>query len=287
MEYLIPGSVQDAIGLLGSDAWGTKAVAGGTAVVLMMRQGLIAPDRLVALNRLPGLRGVTVESDVVRIGALTSLTEVARSPAVQKHAASVAVAAGLVANPRIRNAATLGGNLAEADYASDPPSALIAWDARCRVQGPNGERSIAVADLITGFYTTALAHDELITAIEIPRVVTGDVRSSYLKYRSRSSEDRPCVGVAARVVWAGDVVAAAEVVVGAVTATPHRLPDVTAALVGSPLSAAAVQATASAYAESVDPIEDFRGSAWYRRRVVDVHVRRALEAVGAPLAVAS
>ena len=285
MEYLVPASVQDAIDLLRDDPWGSKAVAGGTAVVLMMRQGLISPDRLVALDRLPGLREITVEPDVLRIGALTTLTAVARSADVQRHAASVAAAASVVANPRIRNAATLGGNLAEADYASDPPSALVAWGARCRVQGPAGERTITVADLITGFYTTALEHDELITSIEIPRV-QGDVRSVYLKYRSRSSEDRPCVGVAARVVVEDDVVTAAEVAVGAVSATPHHLPEVTAALVGAPLSDSAIRSVAAAYADSVDPIEDFRGSAWYRRRVVDVYVRRALEHVSRPQGVA-
>ena len=285
MEYLVPASVQDAIDLLRDDPWGSKAIAGGTAVVLMMRQGLISPDRLVAIDRLPDLRGVTVEPDLLRIGALTSLTEVARSADVQRHAASVAVAASVVANPRIRNAATLGGNLAEADYASDPPSALVAWGARCRVQGPNGERTIAVSDLITGFYTTALDHDELITSIEIP-LPAGDVRSVYLKYRSRSSEDRPCVGVGARVVLDGDVVTAAEVAVGAVSATPHHLPEVTAALVGSPLSEATIRSVAAAYADSVDPIEDFRGSAWYRRRVVEVYVRRALESLAQPTVVA-
>ena len=286
MEYVTPGSVADAIAALGSDPWGTKAIAGGTAVVLMMRQGLIAPERLVALDRLPGLRGVRRTDQGLQIGALTSLTQVARSPEVRQHAPSVAAAAAVVANPRIRNAATIGGNLAEADYASDPPSALIAWGARCRVQGPAGERTIPVAELITGFYTTALEHDELITSVEIP-VRDGDVRSVYLKYRSRSSEDRPCVGVAARVATADGVVTEAEVVVGAVAATPHRLPAVAATLVGRPLAADGIATVAAEYAASVDPIEDFRGSAWYRRRVVDVYVRRALEALAEPAAVAS
>lgn len=286
MQYLRPDSIAAAIEALRADEWGTKAIAGGTAVVLMMRQGLIAPECLVALDGLPGLRGVTLDGQTLRIGALTTLTQVARSSEVQQHASSVAAAASVVANPRIRNAATLGGNLAEADYASDPPSALIAWGARCRVQGAGGERTIDVADLITGFYTTALDHDELITSVEIP-VPAGDVRSVYLKYRSRSSEDRPCVGVAARVTVADGVVTQAEVVVGAVAATPHRLPEVTATLVGQPLSDGAVDTVAAEYAASVDPIEDFRGSAWYRRRVVDVYVRRALQSLDETTAVTS
>lgn len=286
MEYVTPGSLAEALEVLGGDPWGTKAIAGGTAVVLMMRQGLIAPERLVALDRLPGLRGVTRTETGLQIGALTTLTQVARSADVQQEAPSVAAAAAVVANPRIRNAATLGGNLAEADYASDPPSALISWGAQCRVQGPAGERTIPVADLITGFYTTALEHDELITSVEVP-VGAGDVRSVYLKYRSRSSEDRPCVGVAARIAMDGAVVTEAEVVVGAVAATPHRMPEVTASLVGRPLSAAAIASVAADYAASVDPIEDFRGSAWYRRRVVDVYVRRALESLSEGTAVAS
>jgi aerobic carbon-monoxide dehydrogenase medium subunit len=276
VEYVEPTSLADAVALLHVDPEGAKAVAGGTAIVLMMRQGLFSPERLVSLSRLPGLRDINVVDGHLRIGALVSLTQVARSPLVRRHAPSVAVAASVVANPRIRNAATIGGNLAEADYASDPPAALISWGARCQVTGSNGARVLPAADLITGFYTTALAHDELITAVEIP-LVTGDVRSTYGKYRSRSSEDRPCAGVAARVVLSGVVVTEADVVVGAVAAVPHRLPHVTEALVGSPLSAAAAARTASQYAESLEPIEDSRGSAWYRRRVVGVLVRRALE----------
>jgi aerobic carbon-monoxide dehydrogenase medium subunit len=284
VEYLEPGSLADAVTLLADDSSGTKAIAGGTALVLLMRLGLIAPERLVAIGRLPGMSGVTLDDGSLRIGALTSLTEVNRSELVRRHAPSVAMAAGVVANPRIRNAATLGGNLAEADYASDPPSALISWGARCVVSGPGGERVVPAPELITGFYSTSLEPAELLTAIEIP-VVDGDVRSVYVKYRTRSSEDRPCVGVAARVVMDGGEVRDADVVVGAVAATPHRLPEVAARLVGGPLSGPAVSAVAAAYAESVDPIEDFRGSAWYRRRVVDVLVRRALELVattGAP-----
>lgn len=288
MEYVEPVVVGEAARMLAADPDGSLAIAGGTAVVLMLRQGLIAPERLVSLRRVAGLRGIHVADGVLRIGALTSLTEVGRSPLVRKHAPSVAGAASVVANPRIRNAATLGGNLAEADYASDPPAALISWRARCAVQGPGGPRSIEAGELVTGHYTTVLAPGEVITAVEIP-LATGAARSAYLKFRSRSSEDRPCVGVAARVVLDGDeaTVAAADVVVGAVSAVPHRSAAACRELEGAPLDQLGIDRVAEAYAEAVDPIEDSRGSAWYRRRVIRVLVRRALGQLAAGTAVAA
>jgi carbon-monoxide dehydrogenase medium subunit len=275
-----PTSTAEVCELLGADPWATKIVSGGTALVLMMRQGLLAPETLVALWRVPGLSGIEETGRSLRIGAVTTLAEVAASPAVRAAAPSLAYACSVVGNPRVRNVATIGGNLAEADYASDPPATLASLGARCHVTGPGGERVVPVADLITGFYETVLAHDELITHVEVP-LATRPRGAVYLKYRSRSSEDRACVGVAARLDVVDGVIADVDVVVAAVASTLQRFPDVLAATVGRRPDAALAREVAARYAEAVDAMDDARGSAWYRRRMIDVFVRRAIEQAAA------
>lgn len=273
-----PAHVADACALLMADPWGSKAISGGTAVVLMLRSGLIAPGSFVSLARISDLRGISVEDGVLRIGAGTTLAEVAAHPAVRGHAPSVAEACQLVGNPRIRNVATIGGNLAEADYASDPPAALASLGARCAVTGTRGRRTVDVIELITGFYETQLEHDELITHVDIP-IPAGARGAVYLKYRSRSSEDRACVGVAARADFREGVVDGLEVVVAAVASTLQRVPEALSPVVGTRLEPSVVRAVARSYAESIEPMEDARGSAWYRRKMIQVFVRRALEHV--------
>ena len=271
-----PRTAHEACELLAADSWGTKAIAGGTAVVLMMRQGLIEPESLISLSKIPGLSGVEHDGDVLRIGAATSLDDVATSPLVRTLVPSLAVACGLVGNPRIRNVATLGGNLAEADYASDPPATLASLGARCEVVGPSGTRTVPVAELITGFYETVLDHAELVTRVDVPVRVAGR-GAVYLKYRSRSSEDRACVGVAARVDLAGDRVEDLDVVVAAVASTLQRVPSALAPAVGHVLDESVARQVAQAYAASIRPMDDARGSAWYRSKMIDVFVRRALQ----------
>ena len=280
VEYLEPASVTDAAELLGRrpDA---RLLAGGTAVVLMMQQGLLRPEALVSLRRIEGLGSIDDRGDVVTIGSAVTLREVARSPIVQRSVPSLARSCALVGNVRVRSIATLGGNLAEADYASDPPAVLAGLDAAVIAQGRAGHRRIPAGALVTGFYETALAHDEVITGIEV-RPLAATERAVYLKYVSRSSEDRPCVGVAARARFDGDIVEELSVVTGAVAPAPQRFPEAEALGVGARLDAAAIERVASAYAEAVSPLDDARGSAWYRTRMIRVFVRRALEALASP-----
>jgi carbon-monoxide dehydrogenase medium subunit len=195
-EFLQPETVEEAVALLAEDPFATKVVAGGTALVLMLRHGLIAPERLVSIGRISGLDGIHTEDGALHIGPLALLDTVARSPEVAGPFPALATACGVVGNVRVRDQATLGGNLAEADYASDPPTVLLALDAVVTVTGPRGARTIPLADFLRGFYTTTLEPDELITDIAVP-VLPSSIRMTYLKYRSRSSEDRPAAGRAA------------------------------------------------------------------------------------------
>ncbi|MPZ61390.1 MAG: 4-hydroxybenzoyl-CoA reductase [Propionibacteriales bacterium] len=273
-----PADLADACALLAANPWGAKAISGGTAIVLMLRNGLIAPESFISLARIGGLRGIAVEDGVLRIGAGTTLAEVAASPAIREHAPSVASACELVGNPRVRNVATIGGNLAEADYASDPPATLASVGARCAVTGTAGRRTVEVIDLITGFYETVLEPDELITHVEIP-LPAGPRGAVYLKYRTRSSEDRACVGVAARVDFRDGAVGDLDVVVAAVASTLQRVPDPLAAARGRRLEPPVIREVARGYADAIDPMDDARGSAGYRRKMIEVFVRRALEQV--------
>lgn len=253
-----------------------KLIAGGTAVVLMLQQKLIAPRVLISLGAISGYDFIRSEDGSLHVGALVSLHDAAQSAPVNRFSSALAHAFNVVGNIRIRNQATVGGNLAEADYASDPPTMLAALDCRVGVLGGRGERELAWQDFLLGFFTTALAKDELVTEIVVP-ALPKTARTVYLKYTSRSAEDRPCVGVAAVAdLTRGGRVRDLRVAVGAAVETPQRLPEVESDARGRVLNDALVDEVAEAYAHTLDPLEDMRGSAWYRRQMIRVFVRRAL-----------
>src|SRR6266571_4458619 len=210
------------------------------------------------------------------IGAMTTHRTVERSALVHRMCPILASTFSLVASPRVRNQATVGGVLADADYASDPPALLHALNAKTLARSTNGEREIPVEELILGYYETSLRPDELLVELRVPQNVE---RAVYRKFRSRSSEDRPCVAVAA-----ARVEGKLRVVVGAVAERPQYFPDICALAAGEsggnegrPYSRELAIEIGRRYAESIDPISDSRGSAEYRRRVIAVEVRRALE----------
>ncbi len=262
----------------GGDA---RAIAGGTALVLLLRSGLVQSSALVRLDRIPNLEGISIEGGVLRLGPMTTLRAVGDSPLVQEQLPALAGACRLVGNVRVRNAATVGGNLCEADYASDPPGVLVALDARARVQSPRGSREVPVADLIRDFYETSLAPDELVSDVLVPLPAAG-TKSVYLKYITRSSEDRPCVGATGMLRLGGDgKIADLRAAVGGIAGKPLRLSEVEAQGLGQPPSDELFRAIGEQYAAAADPVDDVRGSTAYRKRMVGVFVRRALQAAAA------
>jgi carbon-monoxide dehydrogenase medium subunit len=233
-----------------------------------MSQRLMAPSTFLSLL---GVRELTFieANDQLRIGAMTTHRAVERSPIVRQDWPTLAYTFSLVASPRVRNQATVGGVLADADYASDPPALLNALDARAVARSLQGEREIPIEQLITGYYETSLRPDELLVEVRIPRNIE---RAVYRKFRSRSSEDRPCVAVAA-----AHNGAQLRVVVGAAAERPQYFPDICALAAGEQLNRELASEIGRRYAEAIDPISDSRGSAAYRRRIIAVEVRRALE----------
>jgi len=275
LSILQPRSIAEATRLLADLGDDARVVAGATAITLLLRQRLIAPRWLVSLGAIQGLDSIACEDGGLHIGALVRHRDVEKSALVRERWRVLAEAFGSVANVRIRNAATLGGVLAEADYASDPPAVLVALNAQLRVAGPSSERAIPAGDFFRGFYETALAADEVITGVHVPKAPAGAV---YEKYKSRSSEDRPCVGVAAVVSLTPDGRTCEDlrVVVGAASESPRRYPEVENIAHGQPLTDEIASAVADAYAAQVDTLSDLRGSAWYRTEMVRVWVRRAI-----------
>jgi carbon-monoxide dehydrogenase medium subunit len=284
-----PRSIDEACQALGRYEGEARVLAGGTALVLMIHQGLVDPPALVRLDSVPGLDDIQLQetspgsptsggepSAVLRLGPLATLRAVGESPLVRERLPVLAGACALVGNVRVRNAATIGGNVCEADYASDPPGVLVALDARVRVQGATGSRDVLVADLIQDFYENSLAPDEIVTEVRVPLPPAG-TRGAYLKYVTRSSEDRPCVGATALVSLDGaGRLADLRVAVGAVAGQPLRLPEVERAARGQTPSDALFAEIGQRYAAAVEPVSDARGSAAYRQQMIAVFVRRAL-----------
>jgi carbon-monoxide dehydrogenase medium subunit len=273
IEWLAPSTLRDAIALRAARAEATP-LAGGTFVGILMNQGLLRPDALLSLGGVPELRGIEVAGDELRLGAMVTHRAVERDARVREGWPMLARAFGLVASPRVRNQATVGGVLADADYASDPPAALQALGARVVLRSPAGERTVAVEELILGWYETCIGPDELLVEVRVPPTPE---RAAYRKFRSRSREDRPCVAVAA----ARDAGGRLRVVVGAVAERPQEFADVCALAVGREIDRSVAAEVGRGYAERVAAIGDARGSADYRRRVTAVEVRRTVEELAA------
>lgn len=275
--FLVAESLEQAIGALQEYGDAATVVAGSTAVTIMLQQGLIDPDAIVSIGRVPGLRGIGRHDDQLVLGALSTHREVELDPVVREALPVLSHTFGVVANIRVRNAATVGGVVAEADYASDPPALLRALDAEVDVTGPDGDRTVPLADFLLGFYETALEPAEIVTRVRVPLLPPG-TGSVYEKFTTRSSEDRPCIGVAAIARLEADGVTCADlrVAVGAAAEIPQRFAEVESAAGGRPIDEALAGEVAAQYAEKIDPLSDMRGSEWYRREMIHVWVRRAI-----------
>jgi aerobic carbon-monoxide dehydrogenase medium subunit len=273
--FLKPSSLDEAIAQLVEYGGDARVVAGSTALTIMLRQGLIDPAALVLLRGIDGLNAIERENGHVRVGALVTHREAERSAELAGAIPVLAETFGRVANVRVRNQATVGGVLAEADYASDPPAVFVGLGAEIEARGSDGTRTIPAGEFFRAFYETALEPTEILTSVRVPVPAAG-TGAVYKKYVSRSSEDRPCVGVFASAGPDG-----VRVVVGAAAETPQTFPEVEA-LGANGLDAPTIATIAEHYSEAIDTLDDMRGSAWYRREMVRVWVARALTEVAAP-----
>lgn len=282
-----PAALCEALALLDPQDAGVRPAGGGTALMLMMKAGVLEPSRLVSLRRVGASHGaITATPDCVDIGALATLSTIERSDVVASRLPVVVRTLRTLANVRVRNVATLGGNLAHADPHMDLPPVLIVLGASVVAASRSGEREIAVADLITGYYETSLAPGELIVKVRIPtRFAAAAV---YRKITTRSADDWPALGVAVALDRSGTTIREARIAASAAFDRPVRLQAAEALLTGAVLDEGLILRCADAAADAAEPIADERGSAAYKRELLRVHVARALrdamQAEGAPRA---
>jgi carbon-monoxide dehydrogenase medium subunit len=276
-ELVEPGTLAEALSLLDPDDHTVRPIAGGTALMLMMKSGVFEPTRLVSLARLEGFSGIdTLPDGSLRIGAMTPLAVMEHSPLVAAHAPVIVEAMRRLANVRVRNVACIGGALAHGDPHMDMPPLLASLGAEVIVAGPAGERSIPVQQLYLGYYETVLGKDELIREVRIPALAGR--RAAYLKCTTRSADDWPALGVALNAHLDNGQLSGVRIVLGAVTEKPTRLAEAESLLEGRVLDPARIAQACDAAAAAVDPQSDARGSAAYKRQLVRVYVGRAIAA---------
>src|SRR6266540_2923846 len=259
-ELVEPASLGEAISLLDAEDATVRPIAGGTALMLMMKAGVFRPTRLVSLRKLAALnsRIATEKDGALIIGAMTPLALVERSPEVARAVPVIPRAMRRLSNIRVRNVATVGGNLAHGDPHMDLPPLLIALGARVSVVGPAGERAIAVEDLFAGYFETVLAKNGLITELRVP--AQGKTRAAYLKVTTGSAEDWPALGVAVALEAEGRSVKSARVVVSAATEKAIRLKGAENVLAGANnIDDKALARAGEAAAAEAECISDIRG----------------------------
>ena len=269
-DYEVAESVEHAISLLGSRD-DTKVLAGGHSLLPLLRLRLARPSLLVDVGRLDEFSYVRDAGNSIAIGALTRHHDVATAPLVQEHSPIVSYAAGLIGDPQVRHRGTIGGSLAHGDPASDLPAVVLALDGEIDIAGSGGVRTVPAAEFFRGVFETAVGPDELVTEVRIPKQ-TADHVWSYLKFRRRA-QDWATVGVAAVAKRSNGGVEDAAISLVSMGATPLRARAAEAAWnAGDDPGATA--------AEGTEPPSDTNGSAEYRRHLVRVLVRRAVEEAG-------
>ena len=276
-ELLRPTSLVEASKLLLKHGEDARPIAGGTTLVILMKQRAVHFPYLVDLQGIPDLDQISVEGGWVRIGAMVTHRRVECSPDIQRSVPVLAEACSKVGNIRVRETASVGGNLAHADYRLDPPPALLILGADLVLFGPNGLRTVAIKDFYRGMYETALEPAEILVEVKIPPMPEGS-QAAYLKYSSLSANDWPCLGVAA--------------LLSLRNGRCHELRLGLSGLAGAPLLVLGLdfvrgqlltdrllEEVCNVVDEQISPMSDLRGSEWYKRQMARVFVKRAIREV--------
>jgi carbon-monoxide dehydrogenase medium subunit len=275
--FRTPETLDEALTLLGEHGEDAKVMAGGTALIIMLKQRLVMPEVLISLHRVRGLDSVEEANGTLRLGGLLTHRAVELAPAVRSRVPMLADTFRQVATVRIRNVATVGGALAHADPNQDPPVALLALDAQVQLRSAHGQREVALEQFFTDYYETVLEPGELVTEVRVPlpKPNTGSV---YLKFLPRTADDYATVGVAASVQVdpATGSCADCRIAMGCVGLTPLRARQAEDVVRGQTMSEALLREAGAAAQQVTDPLSDVRGSASYKRSMAAVYVLRAL-----------
>jgi carbon-monoxide dehydrogenase medium subunit len=272
-DYVAPDTLDEALSALAQGGEDAKLLAGGHSLLPLMKLRLAAPTLLVDLRRVPGLSGIERNGGVT-IGAMTTHTAIANDESL----GLIAEVSSTIADPQVRNRGTLGGSLAHGDPASDQPAILLAYEGSVSVTGPNGERTIAAADLFQDYLTTAVGDDEVITTVNYPAL--DGYGFGYQKF-NRRSEDWAMVAVSALVKKSGGTCEDVRIGLTHMANVPLRATAAENALRGQPLNADTIAAAAEQAAEGTSPPGDLNASPDYKRHLARVLCRRALEEAAA------
>ena len=277
-QYHSPTSLDEALSLLKEHGDDARVIAGGTALVLFMKQRLTQPGHLVSLRRIPGLDNISATSQEARIGALCTHRAVETSPVLRETVPLVVDTFRQVATPRIRNMATVGGGLVHADPNMDPPPSLIALGARVVLESATSQRDVPLDEFFLDYYETAILPGEILTGVVVP-VPPPNSGSAYLKFLPRTADDYGTVSAAVLLTLDGNGGTCQDIRIGlgSLGTTPIRARAVEAALRGQQVTTDLIRRAAESVEDEVDPLDDFRGSAQYKREMAQVFVRRAIE----------
>jgi carbon-monoxide dehydrogenase medium subunit len=273
-DYVRPSSLADAVQALSGGGDDAKVIAGGQSLLPLLRLRLAYPELLVDLGGLGELTGVRDAGDALEIGAMTTMYSLIRDPLIREHVGLIAAAAATVADPAVRHRATIGGALAHADPAGDLPAVICALDGTLVATSPRGRREIAPPDYFVDYLTTALAPDEILTAIRVPKLGP-DWGYHYEKFQP-TAQAWAIVGVAALARRDNGHVAEARVGLTNMGTVPVRARAAEAAAAGAEASRQALAAAAANADEGTDPPSDLRAAADYRRHLARVLTGRAL-----------
>jgi carbon-monoxide dehydrogenase medium subunit len=273
-EYHAPRSIGEAISLLSTLGEDAKLLAGGHSLLPMMKLRFAQPGTLIDINRIPELRGIREEGGMIRIGAMTSESELIASALLQQKLPLLREAALLIADPQVRNRGTIGGDIAHGDPGNDHPAIAMALDATFILQGPNGERKVKAVDFFHGTYMTALAENEILTAILITPFAAG-TGYAYQKLK-RKTGDWATAGAAVILKMSGGVVTHASIGLTNVAPTALRATAAESALMGKSLNAATLDAVVKAVRTACDPAEDLRGDVEYKTAMAGEMTKRAI-----------
>jgi aerobic carbon-monoxide dehydrogenase medium subunit len=273
-DLLQPRSLAEASELLLKHRDEARPIAGGTTLVILMKQRAVHYPYLVDLQSIPGLNQITQEADGIRIGALVTHRTVELSPLVRSSFPVVAEAFGAIGNVRVRQTASVGGNLAHADYRLDPPPPLLVLKSEVTLSGPGGSRVIPLKNFFTGMYESALEPGEILVDVKVPYMPSGS-KAVYLRHCALSANDWPCLGVAALVSKENGRVREFRLALSGLATTPVSV-DGLEFVRDHSLDNSVLDRILSVVDAQIAPFSDLRGSEWYKRRMARVFVKRAV-----------
>ena len=274
-DLLQPRSLPEAVEMLARHGDDVRALGGGTTLIILMKQRALYYPYLVDLQTIPGLGEINVESDGVRIGALVTHRRIECSSVIRASFPALANAFEQIGNVRIRQTASVGGNLAHADYRLDPPPVLLVLGAEVSLFGVKGTRTVPLSQFFTGLYETALEPAELLVDIKVP-FMPENSRAIYLRYNTLSANDWPCLGVAAFFAKTNGRCCELRVALAGLASTPVLVKGLDF-VKDQTLDSAVMERLLETVDQQIAPFADLRGSEWYKRRMARLFVKKAVE----------